>query len=123
MLHYGGLVPTHITYDEANKAAAQVSILWMHLHSRLDERLTLASSQQWLWSVGDNPLSYTSRGHHFSEMHHDIVLRNFIVNALEDSIVQANEAIRILLAQATSNLPLSFFPFQHSCCSYCISSA
>jgi len=108
MLHYGGLVPTHITYDEANKAAAQVSILWMHLHSRLDERLTLASSQQWLWSVGDNPLSYTSRGHHFSEMHHDIVLRNFIVNALEDSIVQANEAIRILLAQATSTV--LFFP-------------
>ena len=27
-LHYGGLVPMHITYDEPNQCAAQVNSLW-----------------------------------------------------------------------------------------------
>ncbi|KAL6045346.1 Transmembrane protein [Balamuthia mandrillaris] len=79
-LHYGGLIPMHITYDDANKCAAQ----------------------DWLWSVGDNPLAHTSHHHHFTRLQKDILYRNFIINALEDSIEKVNLGTELLLAVPTT---------------------
>jgi len=98
-LHYGGLVPMHVTYDESNQCAAQ----------------------DWLWSVGDNPLSHTSRYHRFSQLQTDITYRNFIVQSVEDSVSVINQGIKSLARlhttkanfQAIDALPLYELAFTH----------
>lgn len=67
----GGLIPSHLTYNEATETI----------------------QQNWLWSVGDNPLSYTSSLSHFSEFHRDIIFRNYIVYELNQSITLMNLAM------------------------------
>jgi len=76
----GGLVPYHVGYSEASSRAYQ----------------------NWLWSVGDNPLSYTSQHFFFSEIHRDIAFRNYIVTALNDSVEIINEGVNLLLSQKTN---------------------
>jgi len=72
--HLFGLLPSHLSYSEANQR----------------------TEQNWLWSVGDNALSYTSMWHHFSNLHIDIAHRNQIVMALYNSKRLLNQAITIL---------------------------
>jgi hypothetical protein len=69
-LHYGGLVPMHITYDEPNQCAAQVIRCGrvgmqcaLHIVLTSPHRILM---QDWLWSVGDSPLAHTSQHHRFS---------------------------------------------------------
>ena len=76
----GGLVPSHVFYNEATKSA----------------------QQNWLWSVGDNPLSATSSGIHFNRFQKDIIHRNYAIKAINQSVQLYNEAVSILLQQRTT---------------------
>jgi hypothetical protein len=78
----GGLIPAHIGYNPASNKAYQ----------------------NWLWSVGDSPLAYTTRNAQFSSLHRDVVFRNYIVNGINDSVAVLNEGIAILQNQKTSIL-------------------
>ena len=49
------------------------------------------ASQNWLWSVGDSPLSDISSQHHFSLIHKDIASRNMVVSSLHRSLHLLNE--------------------------------
>jgi hypothetical protein len=40
----------------------------------------------WLWSVGDSPLSDTSTAAHFSGIQRDLVHRNAIASAIEETL-------------------------------------
>jgi len=75
----GGIVPSHISYSQARESAFQ----------------------NWLWSVGDNPLAYTSSKYRFSLFHRDIAFRNYIVYALNDSIRIVNTAVQELVEEKT----------------------
>jgi len=63
IMHLAGVLPTHVAYSEA--------------HQR--------TSQNWIWSVGDSPLAYTTSRWHFNTMQADIVHRNYVVGALEEA--------------------------------------
>lgn len=76
-----GLIPTHISYSDATHRAYQ----------------------NWMWSVGDSPFSYTSSQYTFSEIHKDITFRNYIVTSLSDSLQIVNEGAAIL-ANLKTNL-------------------
>jgi hypothetical protein len=66
-LHYGGLVPMHITYDEPNQCAAQViRCAVCNAHEIVLTSPSHPLTQDWLWSVGDSPLAHTSQHHRFS---------------------------------------------------------
>ena len=73
-LNIGGLVSTHITYNEAHHNAIQ----------------------NWLWSVGDNALSHTSRGVHFNRLQIDTLWRNQLVDGIQRAIELTNEAVDLL---------------------------
>jgi hypothetical protein len=85
-----GLVPTHISYSEATHRAYQVLILLLQMV------LLINQLKNWMWSVGDSPLSYTSSQYSFSEIHVDISFRNYIVSSLSDSLQIVNEGAAIL---------------------------
>jgi len=71
----GGLIPSHLFYNEAHEAAMQ----------------------NWMWSVGDHALSLTSpNSYHFSNIHRDIVLRSHLLHSLNSSISFINNAIHLL---------------------------
>jgi hypothetical protein len=78
-LHLGGLVPHHLSYSRA----------------------THCVTQEWLWSVGDSPLSHTSHGLHFGSLHQDLIARNYIVSALEQSLNTSDNVIEMLHAART----------------------
>jgi hypothetical protein len=78
-LSLGGVVPHHIAYSEARKSAVQ----------------------NWLWSVGDNPMAYTSTQYHYSALHKDIAFRNYIVHTLNDTLYVINQGVSILLSRKT----------------------
>jgi hypothetical protein len=82
-VHLGGLVPPHIDYSEARKAA----------------------TQQWLWSVGDSPFSHTCEsGAHFNAFQRDISHRNYIVHSLNETAALVNAAAdRLHAAQPTDS--------------------
>jgi len=85
----GGVVRNQISYSEANKRAYE----------------------DWTWSVGDSPMAFTSSGFHFSAIHLDIAFRNYLVTALNDSLVAINEGVEILLAQKTSAANYKAIPY------------
>jgi len=76
-----GLVSSHIDYNDATGGA----------------------TQDWMWSIGNNPFSYTSSGHQFSQVQKDIALRNYVAIALNDSIYTVNQAIHALTHLTTSS--------------------
>jgi len=80
-----GVIPTHIHYDAPNQKALQ----------------------DWLWSVGDSPFSYTSQEAHFSTFHKDNAYRNQIIVSLEYSIDQINDGVEVLSTLKTSACYLS----------------
>eukprot|EP01091_Cochliopodium_minus_P014174 TRINITY_DN4769_c0_g1_i1.p1 TRINITY_DN4769_c0_g1~~TRINITY_DN4769_c0_g1_i1.p1 ORF type:complete len:921 (-),score=222.56 TRINITY_DN4769_c0_g1_i1:24-2786(-) len=81
-LTLGGVVPPHISYSKSRQRA----------------------TQQWLWSIGDNPFSHTSHSYRFSTLHKDIICRNYITIALEESIEIVNEGIEILKTHRTTHI-------------------
>eukprot|EP01117_Protostelium_nocturnum_P014041 TRINITY_DN5306_c0_g1_i1.p1 TRINITY_DN5306_c0_g1~~TRINITY_DN5306_c0_g1_i1.p1 ORF type:complete len:903 (+),score=257.42 TRINITY_DN5306_c0_g1_i1:38-2746(+) len=72
--YFGGLLPVHLKWDEAAKSL----------------------SQDWMWSIGENPFSQTSLRYSFSTLQKDIILRNYILAAFNDSIYQVNQVVREL---------------------------
>lgn len=61
--------------------------------------------QDWVWSVGCNPLSVTSQGWHTSQFQSDTIARSYMLTTLEESIQQVNSAIHRLLVERTCILP------------------
>ena len=78
-LHMGGLLPHHVSYSHA----------------------THCVTQEWLWSVGDSPLSHTSHGLHFGALHSDLVARNYLLSALEQSLNVSDGVIEMLQSART----------------------
>lgn len=81
-LNLGGLIPPHVTYNQVHHNAAQ----------------------NWLWSIGDNPLTYTSHGTSFNRMQIDTVYRNQLAYSLQQSIESVNGAIEELSQLETTTL-------------------
>jgi len=78
--HLSGLLPMHLTFDVA--------------HSKI--------SQDWLWSVGCNPLSHTSTQlANFSAIQIDTAHRHYIADSLMESIRAVNDGV---VAMAESRL-------------------
>jgi hypothetical protein len=78
--HLAGLLPLHLVYSQAHENAIE----------------------DWVWSVGCNPLSITSQGWHISKFHSDTIARSYITTALEESIQLVNSAIYALVKEQTS---------------------
>ncbi|XP_050223002.1 uncharacterized protein LOC126673079 [Mercurialis annua] len=85
--HLAGLLPLHIVYSHAHETAIE----------------------DWIWSVGCNPFSITSRGWHISQFQSDTIARSYIITTLEESIQLVNSAIRRLLMERTSEKTFTLF--------------
>ncbi|KAJ6863749.1 hypothetical protein NC652_040339 [Populus alba x Populus x berolinensis] len=85
--HLAGLLPLHLVYSHAHETAIE----------------------DWVWSVGCNPFSITSRGWHVSQFQSDTIARSYIITALEDSIQLVNSAVRRLLMERTSEKTFKMF--------------
>jgi hypothetical protein len=84
--------------DSVDELASPATLIeWLMLH---------AMWQDWVWSVGCNPFSITSRGWHMSQFQSDTIARSYIITALEESIQLVNAAIRRLLMEHTCILAL-----------------
>jgi hypothetical protein len=93
----GGLQPTHLLYQPALRRT---------LHN-------------WLWSVGDSPLSHTSAaGVEFTAHQADLIARNGVVAALNASLVLQAEAI-LTMAILTMALLTSRLYLQVGCTYKC----
>ncbi|KAI3803180.1 hypothetical protein L1987_31329 [Smallanthus sonchifolius] len=86
--HIAGLLPLHLVYSQAHETAIE----------------------DWVWSVGSNPLSVTSQGWHISQFLSDTIARSYMLTTLEESIQQVNSAIQRLVMERTS--AQSFNAFQ-----------
>ncbi|XP_076910553.1 uncharacterized protein LOC143568236 isoform X1 [Bidens hawaiensis] len=86
--HLAGLLPLHLVYSQAHETAIE----------------------DWLWSVGCNPLSVTSQGWHMSQFLSDTIARSYMLTNLEESIQRVNSAIHRLMVESTSEQ--SFKAFQ-----------
>ncbi|KAJ6958690.1 hypothetical protein NC653_040365 [Populus alba x Populus x berolinensis] len=85
--HLAGLLPLHLVYSHAHETAIE----------------------DWVWSVGCNPFSITSRCWHVSQFQSDTIARSYIITALEDSIQLVNSAVRRLLMERTSEKTFKMF--------------
>ncbi|XP_057486061.1 uncharacterized protein LOC130772327 isoform X1 [Actinidia eriantha] len=88
--HLSGLVPLHLVYSHGHETAIE----------------------DWIWSMGCNPLSATSRGWHISQFQSDIMARSYILTALEESIQLVNSAIHLLVMERTSEKTFKLFQSQ-----------
>lgn len=59
--------------------------------------------------MGCNPLSITSKGWQLSEFQRDVIARNYIITAVEESIQIINSAIQQLITERTSILIILLF--------------
>ncbi|KAF9616779.1 hypothetical protein IFM89_032332 [Coptis chinensis] len=78
--HLAGLLPLHLVYSHAHETAIE----------------------DWIWSVGCNPLSITSQGWHVSQFQSDTIARSYIITTLEESIQLVNSAVRLLVMEHTN---------------------
>ncbi|EEF34572.1 conserved hypothetical protein [Ricinus communis] len=85
--HLAGLLPLHLVYSHAHETAIE----------------------DWIWSVGCNLFSITSRGWHISQFQSDTIARSYIITTLEESIQLINSAIRRLLMERTSEKTFRLF--------------
>ena len=86
--------------DSVDKIASPLTLIeWLML---------CAMWQDWVWSVGCNPFSITSRGWQMSQFQSDTIARSYIITALEESIQLVNAAIRRLLMEHTCILAFLF---------------
>ena len=81
-LTLGGVIPPHISYSRGRQRA----------------------TQQWLWSIGDNPFSHTSHSYRFSNLHKDIIYRNYVTIALEESIQTVNSGLSYISQYRTTHI-------------------
>jgi len=72
--HLAGVLPMHVSYSEP--------------HQR--------TSQNWAWSVGDSPMSYTTSRWHLNAFQADVVHRNYVVGAFEEADTYMASAHRLL---------------------------
>ncbi|XP_057980775.1 uncharacterized protein LOC131166336 [Malania oleifera] len=85
--HLAGLLPPHLVYSQAHETAIE----------------------DWIWSVGCNPLSITSQGWHISQFQSDTIARSYIMTTLEESIKIVNSAIRLLVMEQTTGQTFKLF--------------
>ncbi|KAE8653558.1 uncharacterized protein LOC101207480 isoform X1 [Cucumis sativus] len=85
--HLSGLLPLHLAYSPSHDTAVE----------------------DWIWSVGCNPFSITSRGWHVSQFQSDTIARSYIITALEESIQRVNSAIHLLLMERTTEKSFKLF--------------
>nr|XP_016445180.1 PREDICTED: uncharacterized protein LOC107770391 [Nicotiana tabacum] len=85
--HLAGILPLHLVYSQAHETAIE----------------------DWIWSVGCNPLSITSQGWHISKFHSDTVARSYVLTALEESIQLVNSAVHRLVMERTSEQTFKLF--------------
>ncbi|KAJ4930471.1 hypothetical protein NE237_008258 [Protea cynaroides] len=88
--HLAGLLPLHLVYSQAHETAIE----------------------DWIWSVGCNPLSITSQGWHISQFQSDTIARSYIITTLEESIKLVNSAIHHLLIEHTTARTFKLFQSQ-----------
>lgn len=88
--HLAGLLPLHLVYSQAHENAIE----------------------DWIWSVGCNPLSITSQGWHISQFQSDTIARSYIITALEESIQLINSAVHQLVMERTSEQTFKLFQSQ-----------
>uniref|UniRef100_A0A0D9VFU6 DUF7906 domain-containing protein n=1 Tax=Leersia perrieri TaxID=77586 RepID=A0A0D9VFU6_9ORYZ len=88
--YVSGLLPSHLAYSPAHETA----------------------SEDWTWSVGCNPLSITSKGWQLSEFQRDVIARNYIVTAVEESIQVINSAVQQLITERTTERGFKLFKAQ-----------
>lgn len=70
----GGLLPIHMKYSRAHK------------------RVT----EDWTWSVGSSPLSFTSKGYNFGQIQIDTLHRNYIISGIRHASSIVNQAVQTL---------------------------
>lgn len=88
--HLAGLLPLHLVYSQAHETAIE----------------------DWIWSVGCNPLSITSQGWHISQFQSDTIARSYIITTLEESIQLVNSAVRLLVREQTTAQTFKLFRTQ-----------
>ncbi|XWS28191.1 hypothetical protein CRYUN_Cryun25bG0044400 [Craigia yunnanensis] len=88
--HLAGLLPLHFVYSHAHETAIE----------------------DWIWSVGCNPFSITSRGWHISKFQSDTIARSYIITTLEESIKLVNSAMHLLLWEHTTEKTFKHFQSQ-----------
>ncbi|KAH6821421.1 transmembrane protein [Perilla frutescens var. hirtella] len=88
--HLAGVLPLHLIYSQAHETAIE----------------------DWIWSVGCNPFSVTSRGWHISQFQSDTIARSYLLTTLEESIQVVNSAIHLLLMERTSEHTFKHFQSQ-----------
>ncbi|XP_059634541.1 uncharacterized protein LOC132276918 isoform X1 [Cornus florida] len=88
--HLAGLLPLHLVYSHAHETAIE----------------------DWIWSVGCNPLSITSQGWHITRFQSDTIARSYILTTLEESIQLVNSAIHLLVMERTSEKTFKLFQSQ-----------
>ncbi|KAI8467147.1 MAG: hypothetical protein J3K34DRAFT_431559 [Monoraphidium minutum] len=74
LLHLGGVLPPHIGYHPGRNLV----------------------THDWLWSVGAHPLSWTSSGTVFSQLHIDALHRSYILDSLDRTVETINAGIELL---------------------------
>lgn len=72
--HLGGVLPPHLGYNPGRKVV----------------------QHDWLWSVGAHPLSWTSWGGQYSQMHIDALHRSYVLDAIDSSADMVNDGIMLL---------------------------
>ncbi|CAM8942799.1 unnamed protein product [Rhodiola kirilowii] len=85
--HLAGLLPLHLVYSHAHETAVE----------------------DWIWSVGCNPLSVTSQGWHVTHFQSDTMARNYIISSLDESIQLVNSAVRLLVMEPTIEKTFKLF--------------
>ncbi|KAK8953778.1 hypothetical protein KSP39_PZI002512 [Platanthera zijinensis] len=88
--HLAGLLPLHLGYSHAHQTAVE----------------------DWVWSVGCNPISTTSQGWQLSQFQTDAIARNYIITSLEESILAVNNAIHRLVLEQTNTHGFRLFKSQ-----------
>lgn len=88
--HLAGILPLHLVYSQAHETAIE----------------------DWIWSVGCNPLSVISSGWQISRFLSDTIARSYILTTLEESILLVNSAIHRLIMEKTSERTFNIFQSQ-----------
>eukprot|EP00276_Gloeochaete_wittrockiana_P005699 CAMPEP_0184659246 /NCGR_PEP_ID=MMETSP0308-20130426/28998_1 /TAXON_ID=38269 /ORGANISM="Gloeochaete witrockiana, Strain SAG 46.84" /LENGTH=844 /DNA_ID=CAMNT_0027098935 /DNA_START=328 /DNA_END=2859 /DNA_ORIENTATION=- len=84
--HIAGLLPTHYTFGEAQHRV----------------------SQDWTWSVGDQPSACTTYGYHFSQFQLDSAHRSHVVSGLDRSLYLLNAGVQLLSSLETKTKPENY---------------
>jgi hypothetical protein len=90
--YISGLLPSHLVYSSAHETAFE----------------------DWTWSVGCNPLSVSSEGWQLSEFQQDVIARNYIITAVDESIQVVNAAIQRLRTERATEQSFKIFKTKES---------